>query len=163
MDTFREWRFPEGGVGDNPFKLACSVSDGASHEEIAAAWAGRQIDPQATQLWSDCREARLFVDTEYGQWGLHILAPQESADRTAAEIVDRPSDMRSDDVVIGEFLGDQELLVLAPSEPGDRALLIALPLDHRADWDGGGNSLSAFLGRYLEAQGEKFWEASNAA
>jgi len=35
--------------------------------------------------------------------------------------------------VIGEFLGDQELLVLAPSEIDRGHVLVALPLDDRTD------------------------------
>jgi RNA 3'-terminal phosphate cyclase len=116
------------------------------------------LDPQAVGLWAECREALLFNDIEFGQWGLKILSPGRSAEVTASEAAERTSDFQVYDIVLGEFLGDQELLVLAPSEDGDRRVLVALPLDSRNEWYGVGASLSAFFERYLEAQGDKFWE-----
>src|SRR5262249_7611999 len=101
MNAFRTWVFPEGGVGGDPFKLRCFVSEPASFEEIQAAWVGRQLDPRAVDLWRDCREARLFEDVEYGQWGLHLFTPSESAERTAVELNRRPVDIRDSDVVLG--------------------------------------------------------------
>jgi hypothetical protein len=70
----------------------------------------------------------------------------------------RPLDFRSDDVVVGEFLGDQELLVLSPSEAGLRRVLIALPLDARSEWFGAATSLVDFLDKYFGAGGSKYWE-----
>jgi hypothetical protein len=55
--------------------------------------------------------------------------------------------------VIGEFLGDLALLVLAPSEPGDRRVLVALPLDDRHDWYPVASSLAQFLENYLQLDG----------
>ncbi|HEX6468966.1 MAG TPA: hypothetical protein VF069_07690 [Streptosporangiaceae bacterium] len=110
------------------------------------------------ELWVECREAELFRDVEYGQWGLRILSPSKSAKRTVEEAFERPEDIRSDDVVIGEFLGDQELLILSPSEQGNRAVLVSLPLDPRNEWHAVGSSLEAFFVQYLKSQGEKFWE-----
>lgn len=72
------------------------------------------------ELWSTSRESWLFEDMEYGHWGLHLLRPAESAARTSAERAQRSDDFRPDDVVLGEFLGDAELLVYAPSEVGGR-------------------------------------------
>jgi hypothetical protein len=60
--------------------------------------------------------------------------------------------------VLGEFLGDQELLVLAPSETGRRRILIALPLDSRADWLGAAQDLGEFLERYFDHASAKYWE-----
>jgi hypothetical protein len=110
-----------------------------------------------------CREARLFEDVDYSQWGLVLLTPSTSAARTAQEREARPAELRSDDIVLGEFLGDQELLILAPSEMGRRRVLIALPLDSRADWFGAGSDLGSFLARYFENAGEKYWERWGAA
>jgi hypothetical protein len=70
----------------------------------------------------------------------------------------RPADLRPDDIVLGEFLGDLELLVLAPSETGRRRILIALPLDRRADWLGAAQDLGEFLQRYFDRAGDKYWE-----
>lgn len=143
---------------NNPFRLICSVSDPATEAEVAAAWPAGNLPHELMDLWRIVRTARLFEDADYGQWGLVLLAPQASARRTATELRERPEDLQSGDVVIGEFLGDQELLVLAPAERGARRLLVALPLDPRADWYGVGAGLTPFLRAYFDAGGEKFWE-----
>jgi hypothetical protein len=70
----------------------------------------------------------------------------------------RGPDFRENDVVVGAFLGDQDLLVLCPSEPAARRMLVALPLDAREDWHAVGASLSQFLESYLAHVGEKYWE-----
>jgi hypothetical protein len=70
----------------------------------------------------------------------------------------RPADLRPDDVVLGEFLGDQELLVLGPSEAGQRRILVVLPLDGRDDWLGAAQDLGGFLDRYIDHAGDKYWE-----
>ena len=74
----------------------------------------------------------------------------------------RPSDFRERDVVIGTFLGDQELLVISPSESGRCQILIALPLDARSDWFDAAENLGVFLEMYFEAAGDKFWERASA-
>jgi hypothetical protein len=38
-------------------------------------------------------------------------------------------------------------------------MLIALPLDHRADWYAAAGNLAEFLDQYLKALGGKFWES----
>jgi hypothetical protein len=76
--------------------------------------------------------------------GLALLAPSARAARTAQERAARPAEPRPDDIVLGEFLGDQELLILAPSEAGPRRILIALPLDRRADWFSAAQDLGEF-------------------
>jgi hypothetical protein len=141
-----------------PLKLNSSVAAPATAQEVWRHWPGMIIPDDATALWSACRGARLFEDVEYGQWGLVILDPKTSAVRTVEERTARPHDLRSDDVVIGEFLGDQELLVIAPSERGQRRILVALPLDPRDDWFGAADALDQFLEKYFDASGDKFWE-----
>src|SRR5579859_8214834 len=141
MDGFQAWAACDGEPRHKALKLECSVSGPADPEEIEAAWPGQVPDPEAVRLWVECREAFLFRDVDYGQWGLQLLPPNRSSARTAAELSERPSDFRAGDIVLGEFLGDQELLVLAPSEVGTRRILVALPLDPRLEWYAGGENL----------------------
>lgn len=142
----------------SPVRLACRIDAGATAAEIDSAGLGTMISDELIELWSTSRESWLFEDTEYGQWGLHLLSPGDSAVRSASGRAQRPDDLRADDVVLGEFLGDSELLVYAPSEPIDRRFLIALPLDPRADWSSVGSTAAEVLGRLLDAGGEKYWE-----
>src|SRR5579859_6398562 len=125
---------PRDGLGDNPFKLACSLGTPATDEEIRSAWSGARLPAELVEAWSVSRESRLFEDVDYGQWGLVMLSPTASAQRTGEQRAQRPDAYRSDDVVVDEFLGDLELLFTAPSEAGNRRILVALPLDDRHDW-----------------------------
>jgi hypothetical protein len=155
---FRDFTEPRDGYGDSPFKLGCSLSGPATDEEIASAWPDMPLPDELIGAWSASRESRLFEDVDYGQWGLVLLSPAVSAKRTAEQRALRPGAYRGDDVVIGEFLGDLELLVLAPSEAGDRGVLVALPLDDRRDWYPAAPGLARFLENYLRAHGAKYWE-----
>jgi hypothetical protein len=147
---------------DSPLQLVSSLDSPAADDDLEAAWPRREPD-EVTALWRASRSARLFADSCYGQWGLAILDPFSSKKRTLAERASRPPDIRSDDVVLGEFLGDQELLVFSPSESGVRRILVALPLDPRFEWFGAARSLSEFLAKYFDAGGEKYWEQAGSS
>lgn len=162
LERYRRQPSPAEGTTDNPVKLMSTLGPPAEAKEVHDAWSDHAVAVDATDLWAACREARLFEDVDYGQWGLTLLSPSASASRTANERDARPSDFKPDDVVVGEFLGDQELLVLAPSESGQRRVLIALPLDSRADWFGAAGDLGEFLVRYFDSSGEKYWERQDA-
>jgi hypothetical protein len=155
LDRFREHSTRV--TSFTPFRLVSSVLP-TDTRDVAAEWAGAVLPPDAIALWSACGGARLFEDIDYGQWGLVLLDARESHARTQIERTRRRTEFRADDVVIGTFLGDQELLVLAPSEADARRLLVALPLDSRSDWFAAGSDLGEFLKSYLDACGEKFWE-----
>lgn len=146
----------------NPFRLVSTIGEPAEVEDINAAWPACQLPADVLELWENCGEARLFEDADYGQWGLALLSPRDSARLTTREREERPADFRTDDIVLGEFLGDQELLVFAPSEVRNRRILVALPLDHRADWFGAARNLAEFLERYIESDGEKYWESEES-
>lgn len=141
----------------NPFRLACTLEPPTDAREIEAAWPDRRLPASLVEAWATCRSARLFEDVEYGQWGLVLLDPAGSAERTERERRDRPDDLAASDVVVGEFLGDSDLLVVA-AEPSP-AVLVALPLDPRADWPVVAPDLDAFFRAYVDALGAKFWAA----
>lgn len=160
MPRFREWSTPRAGTG--PFRLACTLDPPASRSEIVAAWPGRNLPDELVTLWLICRRARLFEDIDYGQWGLAILSPEESAARTAAEHTARPDDHAPDDIVVGAFLGDLDLLILAPAELGPRRVQIAMPLDGREDWVRVAGDLAGFFDEYLTHLGDKYWEHADS-
>lgn len=158
LSSFQPFNEPRGFAG-NPFKLGCSLTASASPEEIEEAWRGH-APVELQQLWLTSRTARLFEDVEYGQWGLALLSPAEAAARTAEFHSTRPDDTVQGDIVIGEFLGDLELLILSGNGEG---VLVALPLDPRIDWYRAAPSLAEFLVKYREALGNKYWEGVTSA
>ncbi|HEX6509163.1 MAG TPA: hypothetical protein VF221_16160 [Chloroflexota bacterium] len=50
------------GLGDNPFKLGCSLSAAATDEEIGSAWPEAMLPAELVEAWSVSRESRLFED-----------------------------------------------------------------------------------------------------
>lgn len=156
--AYREHPEPRPGATDNPLRLASSVDAPTAPGEVDLAWPGRRLPEQLVQLWAAARGARLLVDVDHGQWGLVLLSPAGSAERTRVEHSARPDDYQPDDIVVGEFLGDQELVVVAGGE-AHQQVLVALPLDPRAHWYVAADDLAQFLSLHLRHGGDKYWES----
>jgi len=133
------------------------------------AWLRRKIETELSltlplplcELWDLASSLRLFVDITYGQWGLIVLPPARAVEFTVRQFSLYEEKMRKGDLVIGEFLGDTELVILRcdRAEEDFGKVLIFLPLDPRADWPCVGNSFDEFLRRYVENRGSKYWES----
>lgn len=80
-----------------------------------------------------------------------------SAFVTRRERISRPDDIHENDIVVGEFLGDSDLLIVSCGPHRD-PVIIAGPISGREDWVSIGPSFCAFLDLFLDADGEKFWE-----
>ena len=142
------------------YRLISAVAQPCGPEDMSRAWPGVVLPEDVVAFWSVCRTAQLYVDIAYGQWGLELLDPWRSAERTREERMARPAEFLANDLVIGAFIGDLELLVVAPSEPPERRILAAEPLDPRVDWPAAATNLASFLEKYFEAAGEKYWDPS---
>ncbi|MCF8605824.1 hypothetical protein L5I01_20935 [Gordonia sp. HY442] len=154
MKRLNGWERPSSA--NSPFNLKCRVDfnvDLSGTPDLV-----NSTSSEVDELWSSIREAWLFEDIDYGQWGLHILSPSDSAARSAAERAGRPEDFRDDDQVIGEFLGDSDLLVYSPSESGPKRISVALPLDEREEWYELGSFIYDVLKRMASVDGAKYWE-----
>ena len=158
IQRYRAFGPPRQVGADDACVQACEVAGPADRAEIIESWHGADIPPDVAELWAQCREARLFVDVVYGQWGLALLSPAVSAEQTTLQRRLREIDFQVGDVVIGKFIGDQELLVVAPAETGARRVMVALEMDPRADWPGVGPNVGDFLAGYWEHSGEKYWQ-----
>ena len=112
------------------------------------------------ELWQKSNGLRIFEDKTYGQSGLIIWSPQKVLEQQ--QILRQGSDeFQSGDLIIGEFLGDSDLLVVRCDQNSDDfgQLVISLPIDHRSDWYYLPYLLPEFLQKFINSQGEKFWEA----
>jgi hypothetical protein len=111
-------------------------------------------------LWDRTSGLRIFEDVTYGQWGLIFWSPDRVITEQEKRIAQRQEDFRPGDLIIAEFLGDSDLLVLrcdaTALDFGN--VIIALPLDSREEWYLAANSLENFLSQFLAANGDKFWE-----
>nr|WP_309576156.1 SMI1/KNR4 family protein [Moraxella osloensis] len=105
--------------------------------------------------------ALLFLDEKYGQWGLKLYDIQS----IGSEINKWNNTYRQDqfifgDLIIGEFLGDSDLLIIRCDENSSDFgnVLVSLPIDERENWYNPSSNFSSFLEKYIKLEGEKFWE-----
>lgn len=111
------------------------------------------------ELWQKSSGLRLFEDKTYGQSGLIIWSPQKVLEQQ--QVLKRNSDdFQSGDLIIGEFLGDSDLLIVRCDQDSDDfgQVIISLPIDQRSDWYYLPYLLPEFLQKFINSQGEKFWE-----
>lgn len=134
--------------------VVCSFSDGGV-EHLPSG-----LPPDLTEFWGACESARLFEDRKYGQWGLVLLSPQESTERSDVFRERRTRDYLLGDRIVGEFLGDSDLLLVRsdPESSDFGNVVVALPIDAREDWYVVARSFTEFLNKYAEAEGNKYWE-----
>ncbi len=140
----------------------------ATTVEPAAPWSREALEANLdvtlpnviVDLWSLVRSVRLFEDVTYGQWGLVVVPPERSIELTERLLATRSVETRPGDLVVGEFIGDSELLLLRCEESsGDYgAVVVVLPIYPRVEWPVVADSLNAFLHAYIAASGDKFWD-----
>lgn len=144
-----------------PFSLHCKVIppgpyDKSKLERVLTISVPDELD----QLWNITSGLRLFEDVTYGQWGLVLWSPDKVIDEQKQGKKGREHDFHPGDLVIGEFLGDSDLLLIrCDHEREDFGfVMIALPLDPREEWYVAANSISGFLSKFAKSRGEKYWE-----
>jgi hypothetical protein len=115
--------------------------------------------PEAlVDMWNEASSVELFRDVTYGQWGLILWDPRAALAGTLKRTT-RLDDRRPGDLLLCEFLGDVEKLLLRcdPSAADFGYVVVEPGMDRRKDWKTVGESLEDFLTKYLRAKGEKFW------
>jgi hypothetical protein len=112
------------------------------------------------EFWLFASSAKLFEDVDYGQWGLVLFGPDQAAIETRKFRDDRKNDCVAGDLIVGRFLGDQDLLLVRcdPDAFDFERVKIVLPLDIRTDWYDVAPNLGGFLEEYEREEGAKFWE-----
>jgi hypothetical protein len=157
-----EWSSPRTATHEGyavPVPLVCSFRPPVSEGELNAVAVEVAVPPSLIEFWRTSNGAALFEDTHYGQWGLHLFAAPEALAATARFAAERKTDHKRGDLVLGEFLGDSDLLIIRcdPALDSYGSIVIALPIDERADWDMAAPDLETFLAEYADTYGEKFW------
>jgi len=136
-------------------RFACSFSE--EHRVLPEDYP-YNVPDEVKDFWAIASTAKLFEDVDYGQWGLEILSPEESASHTESDRGYYPP-FRQDELIIGKFLGDSDILIVSCGEDEFGTIRIGLPLDDYPDWPVVGKSFKEFLEEYVKLEGDKFWES----
>ena len=141
-----------------PMVFVCSFSSEAATEDELSSL-GMGCPPDLAEFWSRFRTVNLFEDQEYGQWGLVIFSPEQAVESTGRFRDMRARDFVEGDLVIGEFLGDQDLLVIRCDQESEDygRVLVALPIDPRVDWYEAADTFAELLDQFARSGGEKYW------
>lgn len=144
--------------GLTPMTSVCSISvAGATENELSNLPVS--CPPDLIKFWQATNSARLFEDQQYGQWGLIIMAPEDAKSLTRRSKADNPA-LNDEDFIIGEFIGDSDLLLIRCDESSDDfgSVVIVSAIDPRDDWEVVAKSFGEFLVKYADNKGEKYWE-----
>jgi hypothetical protein len=145
-----------------PMTLQCRVFPPVVWEKKGLERALSLVLPDELQnLWSIASEIRLMEDVNYGQWGCILWSPNEVIQRhLEATSWKRSEDLRPGDLVIGNFRGDPDLVILrCDSTQADYgSIVIALPMDERAEWPVVARSISEFIEEFASNPERKYWE-----
>ena len=128
--------------------------------ELLEATLGVQLPEQLVEIWNEVSSLRLFEDREYGQWGLVLGPPARARELTEQQAGQRRDQIVPGDLVVGEFLGDSDLVLIRcdASKADFGRVLVERPIDGREFWPEVGESIDGFLEKYTRAGGEKFWD-----
>ena len=152
LSPVANWSSPR-TIEGNVFSLICCLRPPAPSNQIETNWP-MGVPAEVSSFWSMHGGGELFRDVEYGQWGLRIFSPRESAEESARYHALQPNRVSRSDLIFGEFLGDSDLVLV--DEKG--TTYVAAPIDPRDQWYRE-DSLSSFLRRYVAASGDKYWES----
>lgn len=158
-----EWEIPKYHF-DGFFKLSCIFNDGCPIQDLIQSLhilGIHHIPNPYLDLMSITNGAKLFYDTEYGQSGLYLY---DLNDIIKCNMNWQKSYLNKDlvdkDLIIGEFMGDSDLLILRCDisclDYGH--IIVSLPIDERKDWYFVSNNLNDFLGQFSKNHGLKYWE-----
>jgi hypothetical protein len=121
---------------------------------------GVRLPHEVVEMWMTTAGLTLYVEENHRQWGLIVWSPEEVVDpnRKFKELYKR--DLRDGDLIMGEFLGDSDLLLLRCDDRRSDygKVLIVDPYERRKSWKVPAASFGLFLQRFCEAKGDKYWE-----
>lgn len=111
-------------------------------------------------LWERFCALRLFEDQTFGQWGLLVYEPLVAIAVTQQWPRDAGDDYLHGDLIIGEFLGDGERLLVRndASSQDYGSVIVSQPVYPRREWPVVAPSLATFFAALMEHQGAKYWE-----
>ncbi|MEN6670568.1 SMI1/KNR4 family protein [Psychrobacter sp. B38] len=105
--------------------------------------------------------AFLFLNKKYGQAGLNFYNLEEFENKVNFWLSSyRSNSLIKGDLIIGEFLGDSDFVILRCDQEADDygAIVISHPYDERKNWFYVKDGFTKFLSDFVRAEGDKYWE-----
>ena len=105
--------------------------------------------------------AFLFLDEKYGQAGLNLYSLEDLETKINFWLSSyRANSLIKGDLIIGEFLGDSDFVILRCDQEADDygTIIISHPYDERRNWFYVKGGFTKFLSDFVRAEGYKYWE-----
>ena len=148
---------------DLPFPYRCTLGPPEPWDRIHLERQFRHsLPPELVDLWHGASRLHLYEDYQYRKWGLILWSPAQILENHRKAAHSRESELRPADLLIGEFLGDDDLLgIRCERSLTDFGTVFVSPARlPRSEWYFLSLSLSEFLNLYLETTGDKWWEVN---
>jgi hypothetical protein len=149
-----DWTIPKTTINDGEesfFKFACEFGLGIEIND-------ERIPLELQKFYTISNGAVLFKDVDFGQWGLKIISYDDLTQFNNYTRSWRGDDIEDTDLIIGEFLGDLDLVLISLAEYDYGQVIICPEIDKRKDWFFLKINFGEFLQKYFESEGDKFWE-----
>ena len=156
------WSIPKNAIhkGEKTyFELVCKFS--SERGQVSDNYPFN-IPPDLNDFWFNTKEASLFMDIKYGQWGLKIVSPDDALQTTSIENSHRINEYKVTELIIGHFLGDSDKLVIDCDPENFGRIIVSQPIDARENWSIIADSFEEFLNLYIKVEGDKYWETINS-
>lgn len=161
------WSQPKKASYDNEiysFELTCMFSEGSLESKIINTFNLMGIEKLPLEynkflLISD--GAFLFLDEKYGQAGLNLYSLEDLETKINFWLSSyRSNSLIKGDLIIGEFLGDSDFVILRCDQEADDygTIIISHPYDERRNWFYVKGGFTKFLSDFVRAEGYKYWE-----
>ncbi len=127
-----------------PFPLQCSLNlKSKIYPQIPQVLLPKVLE----DFYTVSNGADLFKDQEYGQWGLKLYSIEEVIFASKIYKSNRNNDALQSDLIIGEFYGDSDLLLVRcdPNSDDYGSIFVVLPIDQRQDWYIVANTFQEFI------------------
>ena len=146
-----------------PFPYRCTLGPPEPWDRVHLERQCRvSLPPELVDLWRGASHLHLYEDYQYRKWGLILWSPVEILGNHRKASQSRQSELWPTDLLIGEFLGDGDLLgIRCERSLKDFGTVFVSPAKlPRSEWYFLSLSLSDFLNVYLETTGDKWWEVN---
>ncbi|MEZ5209531.1 hypothetical protein [Gordonia sp. (in: high G+C Gram-positive bacteria)] len=138
-------------VKGHPYVAVTRIDPPLDRDEVERVWSDRALPGRLRELWTTVA-SRLYLLCSEGSHGLIIHDPRTSLTETAELARDywiEDDSYHHSDVIVGDFQGDDQRLILSPED----GWLVYSAIETRDSWLRLGDKLDDFLIAFRDAGG----------